>query len=311
MKKFVFSLILFYLTINMSFVFPNTVYDNKTNVSNKQQNDYKSPKMTFVKEGTFQMGSDDATTSNAEPVHAVHVSSFYMGTYEVTNREYCIFLNTTGNKGEGGDKWIKTENDLEGTYKKFSGISSGKNGKFQLKTGYENRPVTFVTWYGAVAYCNWISEKEGLGKCYGESGKRGNADLTKKGYRLPTEAEWEYSARGGTTGEYYWREKENPGIYCIYEHNSGENSGEVGKTMPNNFALYDMIGNVLEWTGDWYGDYPKSSQDNPSGPIAGTLKLYRGGSFLQGLNECQVSDRFSDLPGTCYCNLGFRLAKSK
>jgi formylglycine-generating enzyme required for sulfatase activity len=302
MKCFIFSLVLLFIIINFSFVFSR---------SYNEKNDYKTPQMILLKEGTFIMGSDSDNTPNAEPVHSVNINSFYMGLYEVTNREYSIFLNTCGNKGEGMDKWIKTEDELEEINKKNSGIISVKNGKFEVKTGYENRPVSFVSWYGAVAYCNWLSDKEYLDKCYGDTGKRGNTDLTKKGYRLPTEAEWEYGARGGTTGNYYWDEKETPGIYCIYEHNSGKNSGEVGKTIPNNFGLYDMLGNVMEWTGDWYGDYRNGNKDNPTGPISGTLKVYRGGSFLQDLNECGVANRFSDLPGSCYSNVGFRVARSK
>jgi formylglycine-generating enzyme required for sulfatase activity len=144
------------------------------------------PSMVPITGGTFNMGSTVSTSE--QPVHKVTVSSFRMFTYEVTNSEYVLFLNAQGNQTEGGVSWINIVEDY------YQGIRGGPEaGTFSVRSGYESRPVVYVSWYGAVAYCNWLSEQHGLTPCYGPINNRGDDPSvwrTLNGYRLPAEAEW-------------------------------------------------------------------------------------------------------------------------
>ena len=125
------------------------------------------PGMVAIAGGTFQMGSN--THSIEQPIHSVTVSSFSMGKYEVTNTEFCAFLNSQGNQTEGGTTWMDIKDDI------FCGITGGPGaGTFTVKSGYENHPAVYVSWYGTVAYCNWLSEQNSLTPCYGPKDNRGN-----------------------------------------------------------------------------------------------------------------------------------------
>ncbi len=272
-----------------------------------------APEMVLIPEGIFKMGNEMGTPSE-KPVHTVEISSFYISKFEITNEQYCEFLNAAGNQTEEEKTWIEIKEE-----DKMCGISGGPEaGTFNVKSGYENLPVVYVTWYGAVAYCNWLSEKKGLEKCYGEPGNRGNVALEKKGYRLPTEAEWEYACRAGTNTLYYWGDKMN-GDYCWYRENSGGDHKKVGTKKPNDFGLYDMSGNVYEWCSDWEDKYFSTSLKDPAGPPAGDEKIVRGGAccgwtggpLFCGAANATSSCRHSQEPVNAYCNLGFRIVKSR
>ncbi|HPZ07131.1 MAG TPA: bifunctional serine/threonine-protein kinase/formylglycine-generating enzyme family protein [Candidatus Eremiobacteraeota bacterium] len=264
------------------------------------------PDMILIPGGIFQMGSD-IEYSGEKPIHTVILSPFYMSKYLVTYEDYCMFLNSREIQVEGSALWIQLKTA------QWCGISGGPSpGTFKVKSGYENRPVVCITWYGAVEYCNWLSEKNNLTKCYGEKDNRGNNPsiwLTNNGYRLPTESEWEYACRGGTTTSYYWGDTMN-GDYCWYKDNGKNNHHRVGLKLPNSFGLYDIIGNVAEWCNDWYGTYPADAHKNPAGPLTGEAKVPRGGSFGSAEFYCRSSSRSCSWPNT-QCNyLGFRLARS-
>jgi len=265
------------------------------------------PPMVSLPGGTFDMGS--AYSEYEFPVHSVTVSSFNMFKYEVKNSDYVLFLNSEGNQTEGGVEWI----DL--TVSAQQGITGGPGaGTFSVVSGYENRPVVCVSWYGAVAYCNWLSSQQGLTPCYGPVNNRGNDPSvwrTWNGYRLPTEAEWEYACRAGSTAEYYWGDPYPPdppniGNYAWYDSNSGGNHHAVGQLLPNSFGLYDMSGNIREWCSDWSEAYSLGPFTNPTGPAAGSDRVYRGGSWNDTVIFCRSADRGGGLPDIRGSNIGFR-----
>ncbi len=187
------------------------------------------PVMVFVKGGTFQMGQPDPDiggdgySDDEQPVHEVTVSDFYIGKYEVTNAQYCKFLNEKGNQEEGGRLWLASH---------YEGYLIEKQGQqYAPKAGYQNHPVVYVTWYGARAYCEWA------------------------GGRLPTEAEWEYACRGGIhSAGYQYSGSNTIDDVAWYYSNSRSRAHIVGSKQPNELGLYDMSGNVWEWCADWYGE---------------------------------------------------------
>ena len=188
-------------------------------------------------------------------------------------------------------------------------------------------PVRGVTWYGAAAYCNWRSQQEGRQPCYNLS--TWECDFSKNGYRLPTEAQWEYAARGGWEGRRFpWgntitHSQANYFSDSRYSYDISSSRGlhpawpqpytsPVGTFAPNDYGLYDMAGNVWEWCNDWYGDtsYASGPQRNPNGPESGTYRVLRGGSWATGFAFfCRVSARGAGSPnGRSDMNsLGFRV----
>ncbi|MDE5610225.1 MAG: SUMF1/EgtB/PvdO family nonheme iron enzyme [Bacteroidales bacterium] len=156
----------------------------------------------------------------------------------------------------------------------------------------DDYPMYYVSWEEAVQFCEKLSQ------------------LTGKTYRLPTEAEWEYAARGGRSGGAKYAGSEY--IYSVawYENNSGSKTHPVGQKYSNGLGLYDMSGNVWEWCSDWYGDYSYSPSVNPQGPASGSSRVERGGSWYNGAVSCRVSRRYGFNPGNRAFNLGFRVACS-
>ncbi len=283
-----------------------------------------TPEMVLIKGGIFQMGSTGAVTNplyvDEFPQHEVNITKdFYMGKYEVTNNEYVDFLNNVGNqKGPGGKTWIDMNGDSTYAGIEFITAPTDSNapniGNFKVKIDFKNRPVVYVTWYGVVAYCNWLSEQEGFTPVYDRVDPN-SEDLvnwiTRDGYRLPTEAEWEYACRGGTDTKYYWGD-EMDGAYCWYRYNSEGNSHEVGQKEPNGYGLYDMSGNVSERCNDRYDKnyYSASPYSNPTGPSLGSVRVMRGGSWYTATDTCRSVNRGYTSVGTKHYALGFRVARS-
>jgi len=269
--------------------------------------------MVLIHSGSFQMGQ----TGLVEPVHQVTLTQdFYMGKYEVTNGEYVKFLNA---QTFIDPNWLYTydppfPNDA---YCGLTGDISYPSG-IKVKTNYENRPVVYVSWYGAVAYCNWLSEEYGYTAGTGE------------GYRLPTEAEWEYACRGGTTTNFYWGDYTGPDMspglidsYCWYWYNSGtdyggpgyQNHHDVTTLNPNPWGLYHMSGNVREWCSDWYDIYSSGSQIDPTGPVNpsssyGPLRVNRGGSWTDIADGCLSASRGLSSPDSADSKYGFRAVRT-
>jgi formylglycine-generating enzyme required for sulfatase activity len=237
--------------------------------------------MIFVQGGTFLMGDHFNEGQNDElPTHNVTVSSFYIGQYEVTQLQYESVM--------------------------------GNNPSYNYGVGDDN-PVYYVSWYDAVEYCNALSEQEGFTPCYNLSTFECN--FSANGYRLPTEAEWEYAARGGINNldNYkYSGTTGNLGDYAWYLSNSAYQTYEVGTKLPNQLSIYDMSGNVWEWCNDWYHPdfYDVSPSDNPTGPNNGTARVIRGGSRANNPEVCRVANRLNN--GTINSggrNIGFRILK--
>lgn len=254
-------------------------------------NKSETPATILIERGTFTMGDTWENEKLDEgPAHRVEITyDFYMGVYEVTFQEYDIFCDRTNRSKPDDRSW-----------------------------GRESRPVINVSWWDAIAYCNWLSEKESLPVAYDGEGNLldGEGKITTNpsrvvGYRLPTEAEWEYAARGGNrSGGYMRAGSNNVSEVAWYKLNSQNKTHEVGTKMPNELGLYDMSGNVWEWTGDWYEFYSSSNETDPYNATVASYRVTRGGSWIDCMLGVRVSYRGSSLPTHATVNLGFRIART-
>ncbi len=246
------------------------------------------PEMVRVEGGSFMMGSDNGE-DNEKPVHKVTVPAFYIGKYEVTNAQYAAFLNAKGNSKEGGKTWLNIENSQ--CQIKYT------NGQYQAKSGFENYPAIYVSWYGARAYCKWV------------------------GGRLPSEAEWEYAAQGGNRSRgYKYAGSNDINSVAWHRQNSqdasndlfkGRGTHQVGQKESNELGLYDMTGNVYEWCEDtWHNSYDGSPQ-NGTAWISESDKMsrvIRGGFWYSRLPyHCRVAFRNGYEPYDRNYNVGFRV----
>jgi formylglycine-generating enzyme required for sulfatase activity len=243
----------------------------------------------LIPAGTFQMGNTGAYSgeSDEKPVHSVTISrAFRMSKYEVTQSQWKTVMNTD-------------PSDFKGN----------------------NLPVESVSWYGAVDFCNKLSDRDGLTRCYTINGTDVTCSWSANGWRLPTEAEWEYACKAGTTTDFYSGSLTN--VYCSpldenldkigwYCGNENTKTRDVGQKEPNAFGLYDMSGNVWEWCWDWYSSYSNTSVTDPTGASTGSRRVLRGGSWSNGAGSCRSSSRY----GTYYlqfnsCSLyGFRISRT-
>lgn len=251
----------------------------------------------LIKGGSFQMGSPDSEPwrSEDELQHTVTVSNFYMSKYELTQKEY---EDVTGNNPSN-----------------FSG---------------ENLPVENISWLDAVAYCNARSEKEGLNPVYTIDEQNVSWDKSADGYRLPTEAEWEYACRAGTTTPFYMESSpsdKDANYYGHYPYEIEDNyfsqgnlevkPGEYRETTvsvdsfsENPYGLYNMHGNVSEWVWDYYGAYSADEQTDPTGPETGTLRVYRGGGWNDFAKNMRSAYRATLEQDHCSFNIGIRLVRN-
>jgi len=246
--------------------------------------------MVLVEKGAFYMGDLwSSGNSSAKPTFEVTFDyDYFIGKYEVTFEEYDEFFVHGGRQKPSDCGW-----------------------------GRENRPVINVSWWDAITYCNWLSKKEGLPVAYDDKGnfldKEGKVttDPSKVlGYRLPTEAEWEYAARGGNKSKgYKYSGSDNVGDVAWYNSNSRSKTQEVGNKKPNSLGIYDMSGNVGEWCSDYYGSYTSSEKINPF-VNSGSNRVYRGGSWRYSATDVRVANRGFYPPTDTHNFIGFRIART-
>jgi len=228
--------------------------------------------MVRINAGTFTMGSpttEGPNRGNSEgPQRQVTLSSFYIGKYLITQEQYLSVMGTNPSS--------------------FKTAISGENAA--------RLPVDNVSWLNAIEFCNRLSEEDGLTPVYTDNssfilGTQIIPNWSANGYRLPTEAEWEYACRAGTTTAYNTGAvvSDNTGWYSA---NSGHRTREVGKKPPNAWGLYDMHGNLMEWTWDWWAaSYPNVNETNPRGPASGNWRAQRGGSYQDGAGYIRSASR--------------------
>jgi formylglycine-generating enzyme required for sulfatase activity len=231
--------------------------------------------MVWVEGGTFQMGSTNGE-NDEKPVHSVTVRGFYMAEYEVTQREWQEIMGSNPSIRKG-----------------------------------DAMPVENVSWLDAVEYCNRRSQREGLVPAYRGNGENISCDFSATGYRLPTEAEWEYAAKGGNKDPmaYEYAGSNSPGGVAWHTDNSGGSTHQVGTKQPNSLGLYDMSGNVWEWCWDRYGNYSGSAQTDPRGPSTGAYRVLWGGSWSYSARYVRSADRYNTPPSGRSSRIGFRLVR--
>jgi len=242
-----------------------TIYGNQVNFTTTLDvgTGITPDSMLSIPAGTFLMGCQQL---EATPIHSVTVSAFKMSNTDVTQGEYLRVM--------------------------------GKNPS--LYKGDNALPVEHVTWFDAVLYCNQRSKLEQKDTVYSYNGISGTPGdgctglsnlqiyIHNNGYRLPTEAEWEYACRAGTTTDFYWGRSYPPITQpdtmaingnAVWHLNSNNHTWPVGSKQPNAWGLYDMVGNLWQWLNDWNGTYTSAAQDNPTGPANGSARIGRGGSY--------------------------------
>ncbi|MEI7812410.1 MAG: formylglycine-generating enzyme family protein [Ignavibacteria bacterium] len=241
--------------------------------------------MVYVEGGEFMMGDENGET-NEKPVHRVELRSFYIDKYEVTVGEFEEFINATGYKTNAEKDGWSVVWDNSGLRKKNEvDWRCGADGN-PKNDNEKDHPAIYVSWDDALAYAKWI------------------------GKRLPTEAEWEYAARGGNKSEgYKYSGSNNIDTVGWYGRNSGNRTHKVGAKEPNELGLYDMSGNVWEWCDDWYDEdyYSKSEEKNPAGPKSGEYCVLRGGSWND--YDCRATSRSKLNPDYWYYFIGFRCVR--
>jgi sulfatase modifying factor 1 len=265
--------------------------------------------MVAIPGGTFEMGDHAGVGSaNEQPVHSVTLNAFLMDKYEVSNTKFADYLNNSNVSVSGTDVY-----QVGGSAQIIGTLLNGLNYNgttFAIDAGKDNRPVVWSTWHGAVLYCNYLSTVNGRTPCYDET--TFDCDFTADGFRLPTEAEWEYASRGGEHTPYYqypWGSNSIGSGDANYGLNIADTT-DIGNYAANGYGLYDMAGNAWEWCNDWHRNdyYANSPSTNPTGPSSPQqYRVLRGGSGedSEGWLRCAFRGFFN--PSTSQDYTGFRV----
>ncbi len=247
----------------------------------------KVVKMVEVEGANFKMGSSSKQFTDENPIHEVTLNSFYISQFEILFDDYSAFCKTAG---------------------------------YPEPTGQVGYPATMVTWEKAVMFCNWLSGRDGFEHAYkierNDTKKIFNVECNfeTNGYRLPTEAEWEFAAKGGVRSKnYIFSGSNSPYNVSWFSENYKGNEQKPGEKFPNELGIYDMSGNVGEWCWDYYdqGYYKKSEKLNPKGSKAKTDRVFRGGTRRNKMEFIKISRRFHKDQKERDSFLGFRVVRTK
>jgi formylglycine-generating enzyme required for sulfatase activity len=288
------------------------------------------PVMAAIAAGKFSMGSPSMEYDRVEFQeyrHEVALSDFYLAEREVTVGEFRRFVEDTGfrtsaEKAGGADYY----NEASGEWETAEGYSWRRPGFTQD----DDHPVVNVSWFDAVEYCNWLSAREGLDPVYRVSGGQARWDRSANGYRLPTEAEWEYACRAGTAGPFSTGERISTaqanydGSRPYFNNGRGlfrKRTMPAASFPPNPWGLYDMHGNVWEWCWDIYGLFyhsgpegvtpPPALSRDPLGAETGAYRVNRGGGWASPGKSLRSAARSGDYPETANSGVGFRVARNR
>jgi formylglycine-generating enzyme len=277
--------------------------------------------LALIPAGTFIMGQEGVAT----PEHEVTLDfDFYIGAYEVTNQEYMDavqwaydegYVTATSYTVQAYDKELLDLDDPDCQIAFSEGVFTLEpvhSGEYAGESS-ANHPVMEVSWFGSACYCDWRSLREGFIPFYEGSWAQysGHDPYTADGYRLPTEAEWEYAASYGDERTYPWGEISPQCNFANYFGCSGwtapVGSREEGAS---EFGLFNVAGNLFEWCGDWYGDYINNPQTNPYGSItSSSYRVVRGGSWPHGPEMLPCANRLAYNPVGATESLGFRICR--
>ena len=225
------------------------------------------------------MGSSEYIS---EKPHPASVSTFLIAKHETTWWQYALFCQATGRQ-----------------YERPGWGTDGDN------------PVVNVSWYDAVEYANWVNGQLGFEEAVKKDGGNYSVNLKSNGFRLPTEAEWEYAARGGIQkSPYTYAGSDEVGVVAWYYENSESRTQPVGKKKPNALGIHDMSGNVWEWCWDWRDEYLDNPPLDYKGPPSGSGRVLRGGSWGHSPDGARCSIRFDYFPFNRDSLYGFRLART-
>ena len=242
----------------------------------------KAQEMVDIAAGSFSMGN--ASYVRESPARTVNINRFYLSKYPITNAQFDAFLNSYGSATVKDGEYVGKPLVVADSW----GVVNTA-GTWSAASGYESFPAVKVTWYGASEYCKAA------------------------GGRLPTEAEWEYAAKGGASQQAYtFSGSSTATTVAWFYDNSGNINKAVGTKTANSIGLFDMSGNVYQWCSDWfgrYGDFGTSGDLNPKGPATGASKIIRGGYRSLGSGDLHMTNRESISPDESYNFVGFRLAK--
>jgi formylglycine-generating enzyme required for sulfatase activity len=282
-----------------------------------------APEMIALPAGTFTMGSPPSERDRVgyqEPARRVKLSAFYLGSRELSAGEFRRFIEETGyrtsaEQAEGAFAYNETKDEWE-----FRAGADWRRPGFRQG---DDHPAVNISWFDAVAYCNWLSEKEGLTPAYAIAGEKVEWNRSANGFRLPTEAEWEYACRAGTATPFSagtrisTAQANYRGTAPYFNNNPGlfrKATTQGASLQPNSWGLYDMHGNVWEWCWDFYGSSGEEAEntvtENPAGPDSGVHRVNRGGGWDSPGKDIRSAARSSDFPETAGGSMGFRLARN-